>query len=58
MLQRSILRPSLSSSSPRKSFWTTNILEEMAHDQLAIRKTGLENLRNVRKLIKRKKLQF
>lgn len=27
----------------------------MAHDQFAMRKTGLENLRNLRKLIKREK---
>jgi len=55
MLQRCVLSLSLASSSPRKSFWTTNIPEELARDQLAMRKTGLENLKNLRKLIKRKK---
>jgi len=55
MLQRCVLSPSLGSSSTRKSFCTNNIPEEMAHDQFAMRKTGLENLRNLRKLIKREK---
>jgi len=50
------LPPSLRSSGTRKSFWTTGIAEELAHDQLAIRRTGLKNLRNLRKIIKNCKI--
>jgi hypothetical protein len=40
-------------SSARKSFWTANVPEELAREQLALRKTSLEKLKNLRKLIER-----